>query len=443
MAFSIRSAPRFLATTLLASFVFAGPIGALQTPSNWGEYSALCTSSGGDPHKADSSGPVRCTARPTPNQPQGASPEDQRRQREARRQRDITWFSEEGADYAQRGDWPNAVRSLEEALDNDPDNEDIARDLASARSEQARAVASAARARAAALVAIVVPRPPPIRPATPVFRHSGNGLVGGATWQMGYYSPVGASPRVRARALEMLRDQARRQGVHYDEQIDLERYNFAIGIAKDTTLWRDLSSRVIFEQLRNGQLSTHPDQQNAYNSLVGRQFDELGCHSNGAMTCLAALMNGQVRATNVVLYGPQITVESMAMWNRLLAKGTIKSLEIVVAENDPVPALALLLSPVARSSPQAIALASSLAAPLIFKVGALEKTVGIMSPKAVFSTFSCGTLPSRDCHDMARYSDYRRRCPVALTPKATVPGTRITGSPNSKPLTEPPSPRCG
>jgi hypothetical protein len=93
------------------------------------------------------------TPTPAPTRPQGPTPEDQRRQREVQRQRDITWFSEEGADYARRGDWPNAVRSLEEALDHDPDNEDLARDLASARSEMARAAASAAQARAAASAA--------------------------------------------------------------------------------------------------------------------------------------------------------------------------------------------------------------------------------------------------------------------------------------------------
>ena len=274
-----------------------------------------------------------------------------------------------------------------------------------------------------------------------VFRPFGNGLVGGTGARFGYYSPVGASPEVRARARQMLRDQDRVSGRNDAAELDLERYNFAIGVAKDTAVW-DLGSRVLLEQLRNGQFTAGPSHQSAYNSLRGRQFDELGCHSNGAMTCLAALMNGDVRADTVVLYGPQITVESVAMWNRLLVHGTITSLRIVVAENDPVPALALLFSPVALSSPQASGIASALTAPLLANVGNLETAIGVMSPRASFSTFSCEARTVAHCHHMARYSDNGRRCSAPRTPGATVPGTRITGSPGSRPLAEPPVPNC-
>ena len=77
---------------------------------------------------------------PQPNtRPQQPSGEDQRKQAELRRQRDIEWSSEEGADYAKRGDWNNAIRSFEEALDRDPDNEDLARDRAQARAERTKA----------------------------------------------------------------------------------------------------------------------------------------------------------------------------------------------------------------------------------------------------------------------------------------------------------------
>jgi len=154
MALSKHFAPKLLVKPLLvASAGLLGMSSAYAFQSNWGEYSAQCTRSGGVPNKADANGPLRCTAPSTPNRQQGPNAEDQRRQREARRQRDITWFSEEGAEYARRGDWPNAIRSLEEALDHDPDNEDLARDLASARFEQARAAASAAQARAEASAA--------------------------------------------------------------------------------------------------------------------------------------------------------------------------------------------------------------------------------------------------------------------------------------------------
>jgi tetratricopeptide (TPR) repeat protein len=72
------------------------------------------------------------------------SAEETRRQAELKRQRDIEWSSEEAADYAKRGDWNNAIRSFEEALDRDPDNEGLAKDLARARGEKARAAALAA-----------------------------------------------------------------------------------------------------------------------------------------------------------------------------------------------------------------------------------------------------------------------------------------------------------
>ena len=67
---AMRFSPLALATALLASFVIAGPIGAVQTPHNWEEYSALCSSSGGVPHQADSNGPLRCTGPSTPTQQQ-------------------------------------------------------------------------------------------------------------------------------------------------------------------------------------------------------------------------------------------------------------------------------------------------------------------------------------------------------------------------------------
>ena len=90
--------------------------------------------------------PRGCEVTSTPQSntgPQQPSPEDQRRKAELQRQRDIEWSSEEAADYAKRGDWNNAIRSFEEALDRDPDNEALARDLSRARSEKARAAVAA------------------------------------------------------------------------------------------------------------------------------------------------------------------------------------------------------------------------------------------------------------------------------------------------------------
>lgn len=236
-----------------------------------------------------------------------------------------------------------------------------------------------------------------------VYRHSGNGLIGGTGWQLGYYSPVGASAAVKARAREMVREQAKFAGVAYEESIDFERYNFVIGLAKETVIWKDLASRVVFEQLRIGQATA--SHQAAYASLRERQFDELGCHSNGAMICLAALMNEDVKAGAVVLYGPQITPESLELWNWLLAEKRITSLKIVVAENDPVPPAALIFSPALVASPQAHALA----APLLFKVDRLAGAIRQMSPDATVETFACdASLASLRCHDMGGYSAHMK-----------------------------------
>ena len=201
----------------------------------------------------------------------------------------------------------------------------------------------------------------------------------------------------------MVREQARFAGAAYDEGIDFERYNFVIGLANETVLWKDLSSRVIFEQLRNGQATA--SHQAAYSSLRNRQFDELGCHSNGAMICLAALMNEDVKTGAVVLYGPQITSESLKLWNWLLAEKRITLLKIVVAENDPVPPAALIFSPALVASPEAHALA----APLLFKVDRLAGAIRQMSPQATVETFACdASLASLRCHDMGGYSAHMK-----------------------------------
>ncbi len=285
------------------------------------------------------------------------------------------------------------------------------------------------------------------RQAQRVYRPSGSGLVGGTGWQLGYYVPEGASPEVRARALQSLREQsdaANRQwpgaGARYDQQIDLDRYNFAIGIANETNFWIDLGQRVLLEQLTNGQYTARPGYQEAYNSLRDRQFDELGCHSNGAMICLAALMNGDVMANSVVLYGPQVTPQSMALWNRLLAEGRISGLQIIVAQNDPITPLALMSGAIVQGGNQNDFIRR---VPILFSVESLASTLRTMSPQAQVNTVSCGgafinLAEPFQCHDMARYSDYRRRCPNRSS-GATVPGTRNPG-PNGRPVIEPPSP---
>ena len=287
-------------------------------------------------------------------------------------------------------------------------------------------------------------------PAAPVernYRHSGSGLVGGTGWQLGYYSPVGARPEIREWARRMVREQAEAAqranpgATRYDERIDFDRYNFAIGIGNVPWFNRDFVDRVFWDQLSNGRAT--PAYQEAYNSLRGRSFDSLGCHSNGAMICLAALRNRDIQAGDVTLYGPQLTPESLLEWNRLVREGSISSLHIVVAQNDPITPASLLFGLLMRGSDATGIVANT---PILFDVGMLTSTLRRLSPDAVVSSFACGgpayTRISGpfDCHDLRRYSDFRRRCPAPQN-GSSVPGTRNPGA-RGRRAAEPPSPLC-
>lgn len=235
------------------------------------------------------------------------------------------------------------------------------------------------------------------------FIASGNGLIGGTRWRVGYNVPPNSSPEMRAHAREMLRDQARLAGVPYDEAVDFDRYNFVIGIATWTDAWRDLFLRAATEDQWFSGLSV--EHQELYNSLRGRQFEELGCHSNGAMICLRALQSDDVRAGNVVLYGPQLTPATLAMWNELLASHRIQSLQILVNQNDPVTPAAMLYSLRSVASPyEALARTG-----MFFNSGDLVNALQTMSPEARVQAFPCGRRPTLDCHDMSVYRENRNQ----------------------------------
>jgi len=171
------------------------------------------------------------------------------------------------------------------------------------------------------------------------YKPSGNGMVGGTGWIVGYNVPK-PTPELVAKSREMLAEQERLAGNKYSDGIDFDRYNFVIGIAAETDFAGDLLKRVgIGDELTEGQYSI--ETQPGYAALAGRSFGELGCHSNGAMVCLAALRNKDVKADNVVLYGPQITEEGLKQWQALVDSGQVKSVTLVVNSGDPVPPLSL------------------------------------------------------------------------------------------------------
>lgn len=256
------------------------------------------------------------------------------------------------------------------------------------------------------------------------YRPSGNGFIGGTSWIVGY-NVQGANPTMIAREKEMLKKQMELAGIHYAGGVDFQGYNFVLGIGASTSIVVDLKNRVVFDEFKSGQFSAQA--QGLYNSLKDRQFGELACHSNGAMVCLAALENQDVRADNVVLYGPQITRESLKMWNHLLQTGQVKSVQIYVNQNDPVPPFSLALGDLFQDVAAETALLNS---------GVLKSTINETSPRIAVHTFACGKyLPTLDCHDMAVYKK-DRGCISQPTGK-TVPGTSLPGKGG---VAEPPPP---
>lgn len=255
---------------------------------------------------------------------------------------------------------------------------------------------------------------------------SGNGFIGGTTWITGF-NVQKADPRIVAKEHQMMEQQMKLAGLRYADGIDFDRYNFVLGIAASTDALTDLADRVVFDEYSNGQFSAA--EQNAYDSLKGRSFGELACHSNGAMICLAALQNKDVVADRVTLYGPQVTVESLKMWDELVRSGQVKSVQVYYNQSDPVAPVSLLIG---NGSLGEVAL-SSLA---MFKAPTLADVINQVSPRLTVQTFACGTgAPNLDCHAMDAYK--ARVTAPAPRSNAIVPGTTLGG----KGYKEPPVPQ--
>jgi hypothetical protein len=232
--------------------------------------------------------------------------------------------------------------------------------------------------------------------AARTYRPSGNALIGGTTWNVAY-NVQNANPKLVAKAREMMAQQMKLAGIPYSDGVDFNRYNFVLGIADSTNKWVDLRSRVIFDEFKNGKFSAK--EQNTYALLKDRQFNELACHSNGAMICLAALENKDVIADHVVLYGPQVTLESLGMWDELVRSGRVKSVQIYINQSDPVPAFSLLIGDGAL---HAIVLRSM----AMFMPPSIARVFGEASPLLTVQTLPCGNgRPTLCCHDMKIYKE--------------------------------------
>jgi hypothetical protein len=247
------------------------------------------------------------------------------------------------------------------------------------------------------------------------YRPSGSALIGGTTWITGF-NIQSADSALAAKEHEMMAAQMKLAGKQYSDGVDFKRYNFVLGIAAYTTPFLDLASRVVFDEFSNGKFSAA--EQAAYNSLKGRQFDELACHSNGAMVCLAALENKDVMATRVTLYGPQLTVESLKLWDEFVRSGRVASVQIFINRSDPVPPVSLLTG----GGFLGTAALSSLAT---FKPPTLVNIIHQTSPRLTVQTFNCGAgIPTLDCHAMTAYKAHVTR---STPTDQSVPGTKLHG----------------
>ena len=284
-----------------------------------------------------------------------------------------------------------------------------------ARLQEARQRDQAEFRRRMEKLASPTPTQPPPAPVRREYRPSGSGLIGGTTW-MGAYSLQSADPRIVAKTREMLAKQMELGGIPYSEAVDFERYSFVLGLAKSTNAVSDLWSRVRHDESAMGNFTR--ENANAYNSLKGRQFDELACHSNGAMICLAALTNEDIVADHVVLYGPQVTEEALRKWQELIETHKVKSVQIYVNQNDPVAPFSMLFG--SKTVGSAI---SNLA---LLKIDVLAKTLRETAPAIDVRPLPCvpRIKAPLDCHYMQSYKE-ARGCKANELPRKEVPGSRM------------------
>ncbi|MGO9445629.1 MAG: hypothetical protein ACLPXB_12735 [Thiobacillaceae bacterium] len=233
------------------------------------------------------------------------------------------------------------------------------------------------------------------------YRPSGNGMVGGTGWIVGYNVPK-PTPELIAKSRAMLAEQERLAGHTYADAIDFDHYNFVIGIAADTDFGWDLVKRVVtHDEGTAGQYSI--ENQPGYAALAGRSFHDLACHSNGAMVCLAALAAKDVKADNVTLYGPQITQQALEQWDSLVRSGQVKSVTLVVNSGDPVPPLSLAFEDYVSSRLEGRQ--ETYANKALLETKELSAAVNETAPRLLVHVYNCSFSVSdpMHCHGMATY----------------------------------------
>ena len=224
------------------------------------------------------------------------------------------------------------------------------------------------------------------------------GLIGGTTWEFeAYYRdlPANLPPAERARLNEEFRQQLRRAGISAETFAAARDYDFILGLAMSDSASVDLVQRVMKDEVGAGEYSRQTRKD--YDSLRGRHFDVLDCHSNGAMICLAALKSGDVTARKVRLLGPQLSYDAALAWRELLDQGglgnKIQQLEVVIAEGDPVPPGSFLSGDLLKGDPSTIK----------------EAFLGDALPSA-FVGERCVMDALRGCYDLPRPKIIRLKC---------------------------------
>lgn len=224
------------------------------------------------------------------------------------------------------------------------------------------------------------------------------GLIGGTTWEFETYYrnlPANLSPAERAGFDETFRQQLRRAGISAETFAAARDYDFILGLAISDSASVDLVQRVISDETGAGEYSRRTRRD--YDALRGKHFDVLDCHSNGAMICLAALVNGDVTARKVRLLGPQLSDEAALEWRRMLDPGglgnKIQQLEVVIAEGDPVPPASFLAGDLLNADPSTIK----------------DSFLGDAVPSA-FVSEQCVMDDLRGCYDLPRPKITRLKC---------------------------------
>lgn len=131
-----------------------------------------------------------------------------------------------------------------------------------------------------------------------------------------------------------------------------------------------------------------------------------------SVSCLST--NGDAYANGVVLYGPQITSESLRLWNDLLKSGQIGSLDIYLNAKDLVPVTSALLYSLGSSAltgPAYLAYENIRGAFSNTKLlaDALSKVDGIHVHYLPCESSLSDALLHATCHDLGLYKTNRSK----------------------------------